>query len=277
MKLPSPPPAGKWHTSSLYSSSHVPVDVFLFPQPGLDASVPLLPTYPPHCLSIHLSVCPSGPACSLTRVWFQAESTPCKTSRSQRLRGGSREGRGGARPGFIPGRVQRFGVRSGPGGPWAWRRDGWVDPLTDDCVSPEAPRHRSQQVERVRGRDPWVELTVSCLTHFWDRLWPRTFFLPLLFATAYSTMLQTLWQKFFGITFYFNMIISQLFKENNICLLFRYMRYDLSFRSWRGNTSVTLFCLQRKGGLGAWMGQQNVRLWHRRRLIATWTVSVGFF
>ena len=122
-------------------------------------------TVPP---SIYLSVHPG--LCSLTRVWFQAESTPCKTSRSQRLHGGSREGRGGARPGFIPGRVQCSGVRSGPGGPRARWRDGWVDPLTDDCVSPEAERHRSQQVERVRERererDRRVELTISCLTHF---------------------------------------------------------------------------------------------------------------
>lgn len=125
------------------------------------------------CRSIYLSVHPG--LCSLTRVWFQAESTPCKTSRSQRLRRGSREGRGGARPGFIPGRVQCSGVRSGPGGPWARWRDGWVDPLTDDCVSPEAERHRSQQVERVRERDRWVELTISCLKQFLERLWPWTY------------------------------------------------------------------------------------------------------
>lgn len=38
-------------------------------------------------------------------------------------------------------RVLAFGVA--PGGRLGWR-DGWVDPLTDDSVSPEAQRHRSQ-------------------------------------------------------------------------------------------------------------------------------------
>lgn len=28
-----------------------------------------------------------------------------------------------------------------------------MDPLTDDCVSPEAERHRSQQVEQVRAKE----------------------------------------------------------------------------------------------------------------------------
>lgn len=175
-KLHSPPPAGKWHTSSLYSSPLLPVDFLLFPQPGLDVSVHLLPTYLHHCLSIHPSVCPG--LCSLTRVWFQAELTPCKTSRSQRLHGGSREGRGGTRPGFIPGWVQCSGVRSGPGGLWAWWRDGWVDPLTDDCVSPGAERHRSQQVEQVRDR--WVKLTISYLTHSLERGWHNTCCPPVL-------------------------------------------------------------------------------------------------
>lgn len=121
--------------------------------------------HPTACRSIYLSLCLG--LCSLTRVWFQAESTPCKTSRSQRLRGGSREGRGGARPGFIPGRVQCSGVRSGPWRPWARRRDGWVDLLTDDCVSPEAGRHRSQQVEQGRDID-LLDLTSSCITQIFN-------------------------------------------------------------------------------------------------------------
>lgn len=129
---------------AFYSSTLFPLDVFSFPSswPGCERFTCSLRIHTTVCPSIHPSVRPG--LCSLTRVWFQAESTPCKTSRSQRLHRGSREGRGGAWPGFILGRLLCSWVSSGLGGPWAPRRDGWADPLTDDCVSPQAQRHGSQ-------------------------------------------------------------------------------------------------------------------------------------
>lgn len=120
--------------------------------PSCCSAHPLL-TYPPDCRSIYLSGNPG--MCSLTRVWFQAESTPCKTSRSQRLLGGSGEGRGGVWPGFILGRVQCSGVRSGPEGPGHdGRMNGWIHWLM--IVFPRRQSDRSQQQQR----HCWIELTV---------------------------------------------------------------------------------------------------------------------
>lgn len=43
-----------------------------------------------------------------------------------------------------------------------------MDPLTDDCVSPQAERHGSQWVDS--GGDCKVKLTVSCIAHFLESL-----------------------------------------------------------------------------------------------------------
>lgn len=128
---PPPPPPSPIHTPqphprlpqendtlpAFYSSTLFPLDVFSFPSswPGCERFTCTLRIHTTVCPSIHPSVRPG--LCSLTRVWFQAESTPCKTSRSQRLHWGSREGRGGAWPGFILGRLLCSWASRGLGAP----------------------------------------------------------------------------------------------------------------------------------------------------------------